>query len=71
MLQSVFVGKAQIVCSELSMKQSSDYEEVRALFLAACELVPESYRQKFRNWKRRQGQTYVDYSKEKELWFEV
>ena len=70
MLQSVFVGKAQKVCSELSIEQSSDYEEVKALVLTAYELVPESYRQKFRNWKRRQGQTYVDYSKEKELWFD-
>ena len=70
MLQSVFVGKAQKVCSELSIEQSSDYEEVKALVLTAYELVPESYRQKFRNWKRKQGQTYVDYSKEKELWFD-
>ena len=59
MLQSVFVGKAQKVCSELSMEQSSDYEEVKALVLTAYELVPESYRQKFRNWKRKQGHTYV------------
>ena len=29
MLQSVFVGKAQKVCSELSIEQSSDYEEVK------------------------------------------
>ena len=70
MLQSVFVGKAQNVCSELSIEQSSDYEEVKAFVLTAYELVPESYRQKFRNWKRKQGQTYVDYSKEKELWFD-
>ena len=46
MLQSVFVGKAQKVCSELSIEQSSDYEEVKALVLTAYELVPESYRQK-------------------------
>ena len=66
MLQSVFVGKAQKVCSELSIEQSSDYEEVKALVLTAYELVPESYRQKFRMiGKRKQGQTYVDYSKEK------
>ena len=71
MLQSVFVGKAQKVCYELSIEQSSDYEEVRALVLAAYELVPESYRQKFRNGKWKQGQTYVDYSKEKELWFDI
>ena len=51
MLQSVCTGKAQKVCSELSMEQSSDYEEVKALVLTAYELVPESYRQKFRNWK--------------------
>ena len=70
MLQSVFVGKAQKVCSELSIEQSSDYEEVKALVLTAYKLVPESYRQKFRNWKRKQGQTYVDYSKEKELGFD-
>ena len=64
MLQSVLVGKTQKVCSELTIEQSSDYKEVKALVLTTYELVPESYRQKFRNWKRNQAQTYVDYSKE-------
>ena len=65
MLQSVFVGKAQKLCSELSVEQSSDYADVKALVLTAYELVPESYRQKFRSWKWKQGQTYVDYTPKK------
>ena len=35
LLQSVFVGKAQKVFFELSMEQSSDYEEVKAFVLTA------------------------------------
>ena len=38
--------------------------------LTAYELVPEAYRQKFRNMKRLSGQTYVEFAREKELMFD-
>ena len=70
LVQSAFTGKAKKVCSSLSLEQLCNYEEVKSVVLAAYELVPEAYRQKFRSWKRRQGQTYVEYFKEKELMFD-
>ena len=52
------------------MEQSSDYGEVKAKVLTAYELVRQSYRQKFRNWRPKRGQAYVDCCKEKDLWFD-
>lgn len=34
--------------------------------LRSYELAPESYRLKFRNYKRNEGQTYVEFVKMKE-----
>ena len=49
LLQSVLVGKAQEIYGSLSVEQSSNYEHVKEAILKAYELVPEAYRQKFRN----------------------
>lgn len=56
MLQCVFIGKAQEAYSALSPADSIDYVKVKAAVLKAYELVPEAYRQRFRNWEKR-GQT--------------
>ena len=50
LLQSVLVGKAQEIYGSLSVEQSSNYEHVKEAILKAYELVPEAYRQKFRNY---------------------
>ena len=59
LLQSVLVGKAQEIIGSLSVEQSSNYEHVeqssnyehvKEAILKAYELVPEAYRQKFRNY---------------------
>lgn len=34
------------------------------------ELVPEAYRQRFRNLKKTNNQTYVDFAREKEVRFD-
>ncbi|KAK2897115.1 hypothetical protein Q8A73_013495 [Channa argus] len=48
LLQCKFVGKAQEVCTSLSIEDSLDYDKVKATVLRAFELVPEAYRQRFR-----------------------
>lgn len=52
LLQSALLGKAGEAYSALSVDQSSDYEMVKSAVLKAYELVPEAYRQKFRNSKK-------------------
>ncbi len=41
-------GKAQEVCSALTLEQSMNYDLVKAAVLRAHKLVPEAYRQKYR-----------------------
>ena len=52
LLQSVLVGKAREIYAALSLDQSSSYETVKSSILNAYELVPEAYRQKFRDSKK-------------------
>lgn len=53
LLQSVLRGKAQEAYSALSSEQSSDFDKVKQAVLKAYELVPEAYRQKFRNTRKK------------------
>lgn len=59
------MGKAQEVCSTLSVEQSLNYNTVKATVLRAYELVPEAYRQKFRAHVKTANQTYVEFAHEK------
>ena len=70
LLQSVLVGKAQEVFSLLSVEQSKDYEVVKREILKAYELVPEAYRQKFREMKCKEGQTYMEFARQKKVLFD-
>ncbi|KAL2096412.1 hypothetical protein ACEWY4_008560 [Coilia grayii] len=70
MLQSVFSGKAQEVFSALSSDQATQYDVVKTTILHAYELVPEAYRQKFRNLKKPDQQTFVEFAREKECLFD-
>ena len=42
LLQSVVIGKAREIYTQLSLEQSSDYDKVKELILKAYELVPEA-----------------------------
>ena len=53
LLQSVLIGKAREIYTQLGVEQSHHYETVKELILKGYELVPEAYRQKFRNCKKR------------------
>ena len=70
MLQSVLIGKASEAFSTLSVDNSSDYDKVKAAILKAYELVPEAYRQKFRNTRKANEQTHVEFAREQEQLFD-
>ncbi|CAI5660147.1 unnamed protein product [Oreochromis niloticus] len=70
LLQCKLVGKAQEVWSSLSIEQSLDYETLKKTVLQAYELVPEAYRQKFRNLNKTANQTFVEFAREKNVLFE-
>ena len=59
LLQSVVIGKAREIYTQLSLEQSSDYDTVKEFILKAYELVPEAYRQKFRDCRKEHDQTHV------------
>ena len=69
LLQSVLVGKAQEIYGSLTVEQSSNYEHVKEAILKAYELVPEAYRQKFRNYLKYDSKTHVEFAREKENLF--
>ena len=70
LLQSVLSGKAQEIYSSLSVDQGHIYEDVKKAILNGYELVPEAYRQKFRNSKKHDSQTYVEFARDKEMLFD-
>ena len=66
LLQSVLVGKAREVYSAMPLEHSSQYDLVKKAILKAYELVPEAYRQNFRNYNKIDKQTYIEFAREKE-----
>ena len=70
LLQSVVIGKAREIYTQISLEQSSDYDKVKELILKAYELVPEAYRQKFRNCRKENDQTHVEFARTKEQLFD-
>ena len=70
LLQSVVIGKAREIYAHLSLEQSSDYDKVKELILKAYELVPEAYRQKFRNCREENYQTHIEFARTKEQLFD-
>ena len=69
LLQCVFTGKAQEAFSALSRADSKVYVKVKAAVLKAYELVPEAYRQRFRSFRKREHQTYVEFVRDMVLQF--
>ena len=70
LLLSVVIGKAREIYTQLSLEQGSDYDLVKELILKAYELVPEAYRQKFRNCRKENDQTHVEFARTKEQLFD-
>ena len=70
LLQIVLIGKAREIYTQLGVEQSHHYETVKELILKGYELVPEAYRQKFRNCKKDSNQTHVEFARNKEQLFD-
>ena len=70
LLQTVVIGKAREIYTQLSLEQSSDYDKVKELILKAYELVPEAYRQNFRDCRKEPNQTHVEFARTKEQLFD-
>ena len=69
LLQSVVIGKAREIYTQLSLEQSSDIGKVNKLILKAYKLVPEAYRQKFRDCRKKTDQTHKEFARTNELLF--
>ncbi|KAJ8339679.1 hypothetical protein SKAU_G00343120 [Synaphobranchus kaupii] len=65
LLQCKLIGKAQDAVATLSLADSLNYEVVKAAVLRAYELVPEAYRQKFRDYRKALAQSFVEFATEK------
>ena len=63
-------GKAQEIYTQLSLGQASNYDTVKQVILKGYELVPEAYRQKFRNCEKQSNQTFVEFARTKEQLFD-
>ncbi len=70
LLQCKLTGKAQEVVASLSIEDSLKYDVVKATVLRAYELVPEAYRQRFRNYKKSGSKTFVEFARDKESLFD-
>ena len=58
------------MCPLSILETSLKYSDVKESILRAYELVPEAYRQKFRNHKKSTGQTFVAFAREKGVLFD-
>ena len=63
LLHFVFTGRAQEALSSSSAADSAVYAKVKGVVLKAYELVPEEYRQRFRNWEKRDG-SFLEYARD-------
>lgn len=66
LLQSVLTGKAQDKYASMASETCLDYDQVKSAVLRAYELVPGAYRQK----RKRDGQTFCEFGREKEALFD-
>ncbi|KAL2102368.1 hypothetical protein ACEWY4_001536 [Coilia grayii] len=69
LLQSVLTGRAQDAFVALSVAERRKYTSVKEAILKAHELVPEAYRQKFRNWRKGDRQTHTELVRELTVFF--
>ena len=66
LIQGSLSGKAREIFTSLSIDDGNNYDKLKEAVLKAYELVPEAYRQKFRNLKKAQDQTHVEFARSKE-----
>ena len=64
LLQSVMSAKAQEAYIAMDGSERKDYPAVKQAILKAYELVPEAYRQRFRNCRKNDRQTHLEVVRE-------
>ncbi|KAK0145668.1 hypothetical protein N1851_015449 [Merluccius polli] len=64
LLQTVLVGRAQEAFVAMSFEDRRSYVKVKEAVLKSYELVPEAYRQRFRNLRKFERQTYSEVARE-------
>lgn len=69
-VQNELTGWAQSAVAALGPLGIYDFEDMRKAMLVAYGNVPESYRKKFRSLRRESGQTYLELSRQKEIFFD-
>ena len=70
LLQSRMKGKAQEAFAALPASEIGDYQNVKKTILLKYSLVPEAYRQKYRELKEKDNETYAEFAYESELLFD-
>jgi hypothetical protein len=70
LLQSVLLGKAREIFSQLTVEDSGEYDTVKQLILKGYELVPEAYSQKIRVLGKSSNKTFVQFVQEKAQLFD-
>ena len=59
------MGRALEVYTHLSLDLAREYDSVKQAVLDAYQQVPEAYRQQFRNYRKTEKQTYVEFAQRK------
>lgn len=69
LLQTVLVGRAQEAFVALAPDERKKYNSVKQAVLKCYELVPEAYRQRFRNWRKGERQTHTEVARDLSSFF--
>ncbi|KAK0150003.1 hypothetical protein N1851_009237 [Merluccius polli] len=70
LLQTVLSGRAQDAYVALSPTERKCYQAVKDAVLRVYEQVPEFYRQRFRNWRKTDRQTYSEVARDLVSYFD-
>lgn len=60
-MQFVLTGKALEAYASLTVAKSKEYKNIKSAVLQTYELVPDAYRQHFRNVRKREDQTHAEF----------
>ena len=71
MIHTGVFGKAATVIAAMSQENKFDYDEVKSVILKAYEVRPEAYRQKFRNYRKNEKQTFVEFVDKQSILFDM
>ncbi|XP_059832338.1 mucin-6-like [Hypanus sabinus] len=69
-VHNVLKGKAQQAYLVLSADEARNYDEVKGAILRIYELVPEAYRQRFRNLRKPWDRRYLEFAHEMQIYFD-